>query len=123
MSRRKRFGAAFCAAIACLALTAVSATAADQVAHQSRTCSPPKYPGNGYFTSLSVRGVSCKTGRRVTLAHYRCRTESGPRGRCHRRVLRYSCTETRHSIPSEIDARVTCKRGARRVTYTYQQNT
>jgi hypothetical protein len=37
-------------------------------------------------------------------------------------VLRYRCTEHRNSIPTEIDARVTCKRGHRVVIHTYQQN-
>ena len=123
MSRRMRLLAGCCAGIASLALAAASAPAAEQTAHQSRTCSTPKYPGSGYFTSLTVRNVGCATGRKVTLAHYRCRTENGRRGRCHRRVLGYSCSETRHTIPSEIDARVTCRRGARKVVYTYQQNT
>ena len=122
MSRRMRLRAGCCIGIACFALAAVSGTAAGQAAHQSRTCSPPEYPGSGYFTSLSVRGVGCKKGRSVTMAHYRCRTESGPSGRCHRRVLGYGCRETRHTIPSEIDARVTCRRGGLRVIYTYQQN-
>ena len=99
------------------ALSLVAASAA-----QARTCSAPRYPGSGYFTSLSVKNVSCKTGRKVTLAHYRCRTASSRAGRCHKRVLGYSCSERRHSISTEIDGRVTCKRGSRRVTYTYQQN-
>lgn len=124
MSHRAMLRTVLIAATALLALAAVGpAGAAAPVAHQSRTCSPPDYPGSGYFTSLSVRGVSCAKGRRVTMAHYRCRTESGRAGRCHRRVLRYSCKENRQTIPSEIDSRVTCRRGSRRVTYTYQQNT
>jgi hypothetical protein len=38
-------------------------------------------------------------------------------------VLGYSCSEKRTSIPTEINSRVTCKKGQRRVIYTYQQNT
>jgi hypothetical protein len=113
------------AAVGLVAVTlalATTALAAAPVAQSTRTCSPPAYPGSGYFTSLTVRGVSCRTGRRVTLAHYRCRTRSGPRGRCRHRVLRYSCKERRNSIPTEIDARVTCRRPGRTVVYTYQQN-
>lgn len=100
-----------------LALSLVGANAA-----QARTCSAPTYPGSGYFTSLSVKSVSCKTGRKVTLAHYRCRTARSRAGRCHKHVLGYSCSERRQSISTEIDGRVTCKRGSKRVTYTYQQN-
>jgi len=111
------------AVIATVAL-AVAATAgsAAPVAQAARACAPPSYPGSGYFTSLTVKRVSCRTGRRVTLAHYRCRTKSGPRGRCRHKVLHYSCQERRNSIPTEIDGRVTCRRGARTVIYTYQQN-
>jgi hypothetical protein len=92
-------------------------------ARAARACSVPHYPGSGYFTSLSVRHTSCSTGRKVALAYYRCRTAHGPAGRCHRDVLGYSCHETRQSIPTEIDARVRCRRGVRRVTHTYQQDT
>src|SRR5215213_4093227 len=117
----------FLAGIGCVAMIAcaVSAQAATprERAVAARTCSVPDYPGNGYFTSLTVRHVDCATGRRVMRAHYRCRTAHGPKGRCHRRVLHYRCSETRYSIPTEINARVTCRRGERRVVYTYQQNT
>ena len=89
----------------------------------ARSCTPPKYPGDGYFTSLSVSGVSCATGRDVARAYYRCRIKKGIRGRCTTRVLRFSCTETRTSIPTQFDAKVTCKRGSKRVIHRYQQNT
>jgi hypothetical protein len=90
---------------------------------QAATCSTPKYPGSGYFTSLKVTRVSCSDGRKLTLSHYRCRTRSGPKGRCNRSVSRYRCTERRTTISTEINGRVTCKRGSRTVVYTYQQNT
>ena len=90
----------------------------------ARDCQPPDYPGSGYFTSLSVKGTSCATGKRLALKYYRCRIDSGGRkGRCNRRVMRYSCTETRQSIATEFNARVRCKRGSKRITHTYQQNT
>jgi hypothetical protein len=102
---------------------AVSAHAAPApVAGVAKTCKAPKYPSRGYFTSLSVKHVSCDTGRKLALAYFRCRTKSSLAGRCHRHVLRYACTERRNSIPTEIDARVTCKRGSRVVVHTYQQN-
>jgi hypothetical protein len=93
------------------------------VAHPAKSCTVPKYPGTGYFTSLTVKRVSCATGRAVALAYYRCRTRNGPAGHCHRRVLHYSCHEHRNTIPTEIDARVTCRRGGRTVVHTYQQDT
>jgi len=113
--------------LACLVLAALAAPgptrASGPAARAAAACTPPKYPGSGYFTSVAVRGVSCATGRRVVLAHYRCRTRSGRAGRCRRSVLRYRCSETRRSIATEINGRVNCRRGGRRVTYTYQQNT
>jgi hypothetical protein len=102
--------------------TASAAPAAPQ-ARAARSCSVPKYPGSGYFTSLKVSRVGCATGRRLALAYYRCRTRSGLKGRCRRTVLGFSCTETRQSIPTEFDARVRCRRNAQRVIHTYQQDT
>jgi hypothetical protein len=87
------------------------------------TCSPPAYPGSGYFTTLKTKNVGCKTGKKVTLAHYRCRIEHGKKGRCKRKVLGYRCSEKRTAIPTEFNSKVTCKRGTKRVIYTYQQNT
>ena len=91
-------------------------------ASAARVCATPKYPGTGYFTSLTVERVSCSAGRSVARAYYHCRTRSGPAGRCRRRVRGYSCRERRNAIPTEIDGRVTCRRGARRVIHTYQQD-
>ena len=111
------------AATALVAVLALGSSAgARPAAHASGSCSAPKYPGLGYFTSLTVSHVSCATGRKVTLAHYRCRTKHGRAGRCAH-VLHYSCSERRNAIPTEYNARVTCKRGARKVVYTYQQHT
>jgi hypothetical protein len=127
LRRRRRRPAAL--VVCAVALLLVAGTvgpawaAAGVDAHSARTCSAPRYPGSGYFTSLTVRHVGCATGRRLTLAHYRCRTRSGPAGRCHKRVRGYTCRERRNAIPTEIDARVTCRRGAKTVIYTYQQNT
>jgi len=109
-------------ATAAAALLAIGATAANAgpSAHAARSCSPPKYPGQGYFTSLQVAHVSCATGKRVTLAHYHCRVKHGRKGRCAS-VLHYRCSESRRSIATEYTSRVTCKRGSRKVIYTYEQ--
>ena len=90
---------------------------------QAATCTPPKYPGSGYFTSLKVTRTSCATGRKLELAYYHCRLRHGVKGRCTSRVMGYRCKEVRNSIPTEIDARVTCTDGSRKIVHTYQQNT
>ena len=114
--RLARLAVAAVAAAALLLVTAPGAGAA-------RDCKPPDYPGSGYFTSLSVKSTSCAKGKKLARAYYRCRTESGgKRGRCNRRVMRYSCTEKRQSIATELNALVRCKRGAKRITHAYQQN-
>jgi hypothetical protein len=124
----RRAAIAMVAAGSCLATAQVAApaVAAPATAQAARACAPPKYPGSGYFTSLRVSGTSCSTGRKVALAHYRCRRAHGVRGYCRHRVLHFRCTESRPSsarTKTEYNARVTCKRGSRRVVFTYQQNT
>lgn len=113
------------AAGACLAgVQGVAASA--EATHAARACSPPTYPGSGYFTSLHVTRTSCKTGRKVALAHYHCRRKHGVRGYCHHAVRHFHCKEHRPAsarIPTQYSSRVTCKRGSRRVVFVYQQNT
>jgi hypothetical protein len=107
---------ALLAALAMLALAGAGTAAA-------KSCSPAKYPGDGYFTSLSVRGTSCSAGQTVQRNHYRCRVRNGGKdGRCRSRVDGYSCSERRSRISTEINGRVSCKKGSRRVSFTYQQN-
>lgn len=112
----------------CLALLALSALLAVQAtataASPTRVCDEPKYPGEGYFTSLTVKGVRCATGSKLALSYYRCRVRAGGRkGRCTHKLLGFGCKEKRYSIPTEINARVTCTRGRQTITHTYQQNT
>jgi hypothetical protein len=90
---------------------------------RAATCSTPKYPGSGYFTSLKVTHVSCATGRKFVVAYYKCRIKHGVSGRCTTKVSGYRCKEKRNSISTEIDARVTCTRGSKKIVHTYQQNT
>lgn len=89
---------------------------------EARTCKAPKYPGEGYFTYLEVTKLSCSRGKELTLAHYRCRTKRSKTGKCTR-VSGYSCSEKRRTIPTEINGRVTCRKGSAKFVYAYQQNT
>jgi hypothetical protein len=103
-----------------IALTALAVTGAPASA---ASCTPPKYPGAGYFTGkIRVTNISCAYGKRFVVAYYKCRTKKGPAGRCTSKVLGFSCKEHRESIATEIDARVTCRRGTQRIVHTYQQN-
>ena len=116
---------AVCAPVVAAAGLALTGGGAAQAAdaHAAKSCSPPKYPGTGYFTTMSVSGLGCSSGKKVVLAHYRCRVKGGVKGKCSSRVSGYRCTEKRRSISTEIDGVVTCKKGSKKVTYSYQQDT
>ncbi len=123
---RWRSALAVVAVIAGAAAAAVAvAVAPSATAASSRPCPPPKYPGLGYFTSLTVSGgATCAGGGKVAVAYYRCRLRGGgAAGRCHGTVDGYACSERRNAIPTEIDARVTCRKGRLTVVHTYQQMT
>lgn len=110
------------ALVAALVALAPGAALAGPSARASSSCSPPRYPGSGYFTSLTVSGTSCSTGRRLVISYYHCRLRHGAAGRCTSSVEGFRCTEKRQSIPTEVDGRVTCRRGGATVTHSYQQN-
>ncbi len=92
---------------------------------QAATCTPPKYPDSGYFTSLKATKVSCGEAGKVAVAFHKCRTKRSVSGRCSTRtkIRNFSCRETRTTISPEINGRVKCTRGSRKVEFTYQQNT
>lgn len=110
----------------CLAALALLAVApAGAMAKNCNISGKERKLGPTYVTSLSVSGVSCGTGERVVKAYHRCRfSAGGKKGRCTRKVSGYSCSERRgDAIPTQFDARVTCKRGSKRVTHSYTQFT
>jgi hypothetical protein len=51
-----------------VALTVAAGASASPVASASATCTPPKYPGSGYFTALSVTKTTCATGSKIAKA-------------------------------------------------------
>jgi hypothetical protein len=88
----------------------------------ARTCKPPRYPSVGYFDSVTATGTTCATADKLVLAFFKCRTKAGLAGRCHVAVLGFKCTETRNSIPTEIDASDTCRHGRAKVVSAWQQD-
>jgi hypothetical protein len=115
-------------ALVVLALaTAGGAGASSPQVHAARSChlsaSEQRHLGASYVTSLSVRKTSCSNGKAVVRAYHKCRRAHGWKGKCGHKVKGYSCT--RHiqlSSPFQYDAKVTCRRGAKRVVHTYTQN-
>jgi hypothetical protein len=106
-----------------------SASGSSPVAHAAGKCgfhgTEQQHLGASYVTSLSVSHVSCATGKSVVKAFNKCRHSSGgARGRCHHKVLRYSCKEGRRTgISTQYDGSATCSRGSRRVHFTFTENT
>lgn len=119
MARRLLASVVLAGALTCSA----SAATANPVAQAARSCSGlPRYTGGGYYTTLTVIHVGCATGKKLMVRYHSCRVRHGRKGRCTSRVLGYRCSEKRVSIATEFDARVTCRRGARRIVHTYQQD-
>ncbi|MEA2127040.1 MAG: hypothetical protein QOI80_3822, partial [Solirubrobacteraceae bacterium] len=95
MSRAVRTSALL-AFVALLALaTAGGAVAGSPVAHAAGKCHLSNHDyghlGASYVTSLSVKGVSCKTGKSVVRAYHKCRSRGGWMGKCGH-AAGYSCS-------------------------------
>jgi hypothetical protein len=111
--------------VAVLALMGAQTSAA-----KTRGCKAPKSPAGlngGYFTELRATNISCRSARKLVLAYYKCRRKrGGVKGTCHRRTVNgLRCTESRPSrlqSDTQINARVTCKTGRKKVRHSYQQN-
>src|SRR3954465_10143948 len=98
------------AALALLALPgAGGASTRSPEAHAAGKCNiggGKRQAGGIYWTSLSVKHTSCRTGKAVEKAFQKCR--KGPRGRCHPRVEHFKCTEHRSGISVQFDSSVNC---------------
>jgi hypothetical protein len=117
--------AATAGALAILPAGAQAASGPEAVA--AKSCSlagKTRSLGPTYTTSLSVKRTSCAKGESLVKAYYNCRVRNGKKGRCVSKVSGYSCTETRtNAIPTQFDARVTCKKGKKTVKHSYTQFT
>ena len=115
------------AAVAAVSLIAAGGAGASPQVQAAKSCHlsahEQRHLGASYVTSLSVRHTSCSNGKAVVRAYQACRRAHGWKGKCRHHVKGYACT--RHiqaSSPVQYDAKVTCRRGAKRVTHTYTQN-
>ena len=115
MPRKRLLGA-----IAVTAACAVTGSAASPAL--AKTCPRPDYPGQGYFNKVEAFGISCGGAKDVVLGHYKCRTRNGIKGKCPS-FNGWTATEKRQAIATEYNARVTLKKGSRKVVYYYNQDT
>jgi ribonuclease I len=116
------------AALALAALTMGGASAGAPTATASRACSVSSHGGaygkDMYVLDLSVRHTTCRKGKRVIRAYTDCRHQHGGlNGRCPNRVLHYRCHEGERTVAPHIQytVEVGCRRGDRRIRFTYTQ--
>ena len=128
MSRTIRITLAL-AATALIAAIPATASADGPSANASRACNiagqQRDFPPASYVTSLRVFNTSCRKGKAVIRGYHRCRrANGGANGRCRNRVLRFRCSEgPREAVPGvQYNAKVTCRRGGRKIVSTYTQN-
>jgi hypothetical protein len=108
MEMVRRFRSLLVVLTATVGLLAAATAAGQPVAHAARACGVGSGRGYGYtyLTSLSVRHISCSNGKKVV------RHQGG-----------WHCSKKRIATsPVQYDERETCKRGGRRVVWTYTQN-
>jgi hypothetical protein len=114
------------AALTAVAAIPAAAPASGPDASAAGTCNIKRYYyslGASYVTKLSVSGVTCATGRSVAKAYHACRKRNGGvKGHCSA-VSGYRCTESRRTARFQFDASATCRRGSKRVSQNYTQNT
>lgn len=129
MTRKLRLAAALAIAALTMGAAATTSSAGEPTASASRACSVAgdqrDFPPASYVTSIRVRNTTCRKGKKVTRAYHRCRkAHGGANGRCPNRVLRFRCSEgEREVVPGiQYNAKVTCRRGARKIVSTYTQN-
>lgn len=108
-------------------IAAGPAAASTPTATAAKTChltsSQQFHSGATYLLRLSVRRVSCASGLKVEKAFQSCRRATRGHTTCRKPVSRYRCAQKiLDSIKSQYDASVTCKRGSRKVAFTYTQN-
>ncbi len=110
-------------------LAVIGLVGAPAGAAKTRGCKPPASPAGlkgGYFTELRATNVSCKRARRLVRSYYKCRMRKGIRASCSGRTINgLKCRESRPAnlqLDTQINARVTCRKGSRRVRHSYQQN-
>jgi hypothetical protein len=122
MSLFSRTSLAVALILVAAAMAAVSGASAAGV-HAARSCGSYR-KGSVYILGLHTRHVSCRTGKRVANAFTNCRHRHGRSGHCHHRVRHFKCHEgSRVHGQGQYNAHVSCRRGGKRVRFSYSQNT
>jgi hypothetical protein len=109
------------------AAVAVGLTAGPGVSPAAaKDCGNSRSLGATYVNNIDAKGVSCGKARDVIRAFNSCRRNNGGAdGRCNKRVSGgFRCNEgSRNRGAFQYFAKVSCKKGGKRVRFDYSQNT
>lgn len=101
--RRLAVAVACLATVGATAVTALPSSAAETRAASAKgrhVCTPPKFPNSkvGRSRMLTTFYLSCATGRKLALGHFRCTVKKGS---VCRRYLGYKCYSQRLNNPGK----------------------
>jgi hypothetical protein len=128
MPPRIRLPLALCALLVPVGLTVFGASAsASPRATAARTLSCKSGStttlAGGYYLNLRATGTPCTSARAVQGGYQACRLKSGQKGKCHAKVAGYTCHEgKRNSIAVTFFAAVNCTNGAKKISWSYEQD-
>jgi hypothetical protein len=136
LSKSRRFARATllsaCVAVAAFAVVPSLAQAKTFSCGDLPVSKTPAGLKGGYITGVTVTGSyskkssACKSGNALALAYYKCRAKKGIKASCAGKTINgLKCSESRPAdsqSDQEINARVTCKKGSKKIVHNYQQN-
>jgi len=136
LSKSRRFASAtllsVCVAAAGIAVVPSMAQAKTFSCGDVPVSKTPAGLKGGYLTGITVTGSyskkssACKSGNALALAYYKCRAKKGIRATCSGKTINgLKCSESRPAdsqSDDQINARVTCKKGSKKIVHNYQQN-
>ncbi len=140
LSKSRRFARASmffaCIAVAGLVSAQPAMTKSKTQTYRCGDLSNKKTPRGlkgGYITSIKVVGryskksSACRSGTSLVLNYYKCRAKKKSlKASCNGRTINgLKCRESRprdSQTDTEINARVTCKKGSKKIYHNYQQN-
>jgi hypothetical protein len=120
-----KFVAAAIAALAAAVLLGLGAQSAGAASSCHLSSYEQRHLGTNYVLNVKVKKVGCAKAKKVVKAYHACRHTHGKAGKCTKKVAGgWRCSDKRFDvIPTQYDAKATCKKGTARIFSTYTQFT
>jgi len=120
-----KFVAAAIAALAAAVLLGFGAQTAGAASSCHLSSYEQRHLGTNYVLNVKVKKVGCAKAKKVVKAYHGCRHAHGKAGKCTKKVSGgWRCSDKRFDvIPTQYDAKTTCKKGTARIFSTYTQFT